>query len=174
MTVGQVRGWLDAMRPELGLRDEVADLIVLAWAALRQRAWYQHGSSIPARAGYGPPGHATATRTAAAPADWQAATSRARGPVRDRANPWLPPRRRRLHRKPPWARWTLSLTRRGPVRPGGKAYSHLGLAPTAPAWLATARAGAALVESLRRASSRVHLVESLAQNVGIAIYTIIK
>ena len=37
------------MRPELGLRDEVADLIVLAWAALRQRAWYQHGSSIPAR-----------------------------------------------------------------------------------------------------------------------------
>ena len=48
VTVGQIRGWLDAIRPELGLRDEVADLIVLAWAALRQRAWYQHGSSIPA------------------------------------------------------------------------------------------------------------------------------
>ena len=41
--VGQVRDWIDAMRPELGLRDEVADLVVLAWAALRQRAWYQHG-----------------------------------------------------------------------------------------------------------------------------------
>ena len=48
VTVGQIRGWIDAMRPELGLRDEVADLIVLAWAALRQRAWYQHGASIPA------------------------------------------------------------------------------------------------------------------------------
>ena len=47
VTVGQVRGWLDAIRPELGLRDEVGDLIVLAWAALRQRAWYQHGP-IPA------------------------------------------------------------------------------------------------------------------------------
>ena len=44
-----------------------------------------------------------------------------------------------------------------------KAYSHLGLADDGPGRLATARAGAALVESLRRASSRVRLVESLAQ-----------
>jgi len=48
VSVGQIRGWIDAMRPELGLRDDVADLIELAWAALRQRAWYQHGSSIAA------------------------------------------------------------------------------------------------------------------------------
>ena len=66
VTVGQIRGWLDAIRPELGLRDDVADLIVLAWAALRQRAWYQHGSSIPApRPGRGPPGYAAAARAAA-------------------------------------------------------------------------------------------------------------
>ena len=46
-TVEQVRGWLGVISPRLGLRDEVADLIVLAWAALRQRAWYHHGP-IPA------------------------------------------------------------------------------------------------------------------------------
>ncbi len=48
VTVAQVRGWIDALRPELGLRDEVSDLIVLSWAALRQRAWYHHGGAIAA------------------------------------------------------------------------------------------------------------------------------
>ena len=54
VTVGQIRGWIDAIRPELGLRDEVADLVILAWAALRQRAWYQHGSPVPAPRRGGP------------------------------------------------------------------------------------------------------------------------
>ena len=34
------------MTPALGLRDEVADLVILAWAALRTRAWYLHGGAI--------------------------------------------------------------------------------------------------------------------------------
>ena len=46
VTAGQVRGWIEAMRPEYGLRPEVADLVVLAWAAQRQRAWYHHGSPL--------------------------------------------------------------------------------------------------------------------------------
>jgi hypothetical protein len=41
------------------------------------------------------------------------------------------------------------------------AYLHLGLPADRPGRLATARAGAALVEALRRASGRVHLVETL-------------
>ena len=43
------------------------------------------------------------------------------------------------------------------------AYQHLGLPADRPGRLATARAAAGLVESLRRASNRVHLVETLAR-----------
>ena len=165
VTVGQVRGWLDAMRPELGLRDEVADLIVLAWAALRQRAWYQHGSSIPApKPGTARPDMQLRPEPLPAPADWQMATSRAQVLFGIRANPYLT--------AAGVADFTESL--RGHLDtvadPAAvlvvrveKAYQHLGLAADRPGRLATARAGAALVESLRRASSRVRLVESLAQ-----------
>ena len=90
VTVGQIRGWIDAMRPELGLRDEVADLIVLAWAALRQRAWYQHGASIPApRPGATRPDMQLRPEPLPVPADWQAATSRAEVLFGIRANPYL-------------------------------------------------------------------------------------
>ena len=36
------------MEPKLGLRPEVADLVILAWAALRRRAWFLHGAAIAA------------------------------------------------------------------------------------------------------------------------------
>lgn len=48
VTVGEVRAWIDVMTPRKGLKPEVADLVVLAWAALRQRAWYMRGAAIPA------------------------------------------------------------------------------------------------------------------------------
>ena len=90
VTVGQIRGWIDAIRPELGLRDEVADLVMLAWAALRQRAWYQHGGSIPApRPGAPGPDMELRPEPLPAPGDWQAATSRAESLFGIRVNPYL-------------------------------------------------------------------------------------
>ena len=66
------------MVPRLGLRDEVADLILLAWAALRQRAWYQHGSPAPApRPGAVRPEMELRPEPLPAPGDWQLAASRA-------------------------------------------------------------------------------------------------
>lgn len=47
VTVGQVRGWMRAVRPAYGLRPEVEDLVVLAWAALRKRGLYPPGSAAP-------------------------------------------------------------------------------------------------------------------------------
>jgi hypothetical protein len=47
VTVGEAYGWIDAMVPASGLRDEVKDLVVLAWAALRRRAWFAYGAPIP-------------------------------------------------------------------------------------------------------------------------------
>ena len=99
-----------------------------------------------------------------APADWQTATSRAEALFGIRANPYLT--------AAGVAEFTESL--RGHLDTVAdaaavlvvrveQAYRHLGLAADGPGRLATARAGAALVESLRRASSRVHLVETLAQ-----------
>jgi hypothetical protein len=47
VNVGDLRRWIREVTPAHGLRDEVADLVVITWAALRQRAWFQHGSPLP-------------------------------------------------------------------------------------------------------------------------------
>jgi hypothetical protein len=167
VAVGQIRGWLDAMRPALGLREEVADLITLAWAALRQRAWYQHGASIPApRPGTTRPDMQLRPEPLPAPADWQAATSRAEVLFGIKANPYLT--------AAGLAEFTEALRVRvdamaddaaGLVPRVELAYRHLGLSADRPGRLATARAGTTLMEALRRASGRVHLVETLARTV---------
>jgi len=48
VTVERVRRWIEGITPKVGLKDEVADLVVLAWAALRQRSWIHHGVAIAA------------------------------------------------------------------------------------------------------------------------------
>jgi hypothetical protein len=165
VTVGQIRGWLDVMRPELGLRDEVADLIMLAWAALRQRAWYQHGVSVPApRPGTTRPDMELRPEPLPAPADWQAATSRAEVLFGIRANPFLTAAGLAEFTESLGARLdVVADTAAVLVQRVELAYQHLGLPADRPGRLATARAGAALVEALRRASGRVHLVETLAR-----------
>ncbi len=47
VTVRELREWIAAVQPSPGLRAEVADLVVIAWAALRQRVWWAHGVAIP-------------------------------------------------------------------------------------------------------------------------------
>ena len=87
---GRVRDWIDAMVPRLGLRDEVADLILLAWAALRQRAWYQHGSPVPApKPGTVRPEMELRPEPLPAPGDWQVSVSRAEQIFGIHVNPYL-------------------------------------------------------------------------------------
>jgi hypothetical protein len=165
VTVERIRGWIDAMRPELGLRDEVADLVVLAWAALRQRAWYQHGSSVPApRPGSARPEMELRPEPLPAPGDWQTATSRAESLFGIRVNPYLTAagvaeftEKIRSHAD------ALADTAGALIPRIEVAYQHLGLPDQDSGRLATARAGAALVDALSRASNRVHLVETLAR-----------
>ncbi len=47
VSVKDLRSWVDSITPPKGLAEPVADLVILAWAALRQRAWYSHGAAIP-------------------------------------------------------------------------------------------------------------------------------
>lgn len=46
ITVGTLRGWIRDSQPSPGLRPEVADLVVCAWAIQEGRAWYRHGSAV--------------------------------------------------------------------------------------------------------------------------------
>jgi hypothetical protein len=47
VTVAELRRWIRDVSPAHGLRDEVADLVIIAWAALRQRAWFQQETALP-------------------------------------------------------------------------------------------------------------------------------
>ena len=47
VSIAELRRWIDGVHPAQGLRPEVSDLVIITWAALRQRAWFQHGSPLP-------------------------------------------------------------------------------------------------------------------------------
>ncbi|EWT07978.1 phage resistance protein [Intrasporangium chromatireducens Q5-1] len=48
VTVAEMRSWIDAVTPAKGLVTPMSDLVIITWAALRQRAWFNHGSALPA------------------------------------------------------------------------------------------------------------------------------
>lgn len=48
VSVATLRAWIEGLKPAWGLRPDVADLVILAWAALKQRAWYLNGQPIAA------------------------------------------------------------------------------------------------------------------------------
>jgi hypothetical protein len=167
VTVGRLRTWIDAIRPTMGLKDEVADLVILAWAALRQRAWYLHGAPIaPPRPGALQAATELRPEPMPAPGDWAAATSRVEALFGLHVNPYLN---------------TTAVTElMTKVRdyvdpllgPAGElvlqleaAYQRLGLPEGESGRLPTARAAASLTGDLRRAAAagnRVRLVELLA------------
>jgi len=79
VTVAELRRWVDAVQPAQGLRPEVGDLVILTWAALRQRAWFQHGSPLSTVPDPGSltPGMELRTQPMPTPAEWDAARSAA-------------------------------------------------------------------------------------------------
>jgi hypothetical protein len=168
VTVGRLRTWIDAIRPTMGLKDEVADLVILAWAALRQRAWYLHGAPVTPLPRPGALQAATELRPEPmpAPGDWATATSRVEALFGLHVNPYLN---------------TTAVTElvtkvgdyidplAGPagelVRQLEAAYRRLALPEGESGRLPTARAAASLTDDLRRAAAvgnRVRLVELLA------------
>jgi len=166
VTAGQVRGWIDAVRPELGLRDEVSDLVILAWAALRQRAWYHHGAAIGApRPGSVRSEMELRTEPLPAPADWDAAVKRAGALFGILANQYLTaPGVAELAEKVRTAAAERADVASGLVRRLENAYARLGLpVGESTARLATARAVAGLLDELRRAGDRVRVIETLAR-----------
>lgn len=90
--VSHVRSWIHDATPPRGLREEVADLVVIAWAMARQRGWYSHGSPEPTPR----PGAVRADmelRPEPLPTvdEWAAATKRARTLFTGEDSPHLTP-----------------------------------------------------------------------------------
>jgi hypothetical protein len=79
VTVSELRTWIDAVTPAHGLRPEVADLVIITWASLRQRAWFAHGAALGAVPDPGQLTPAMELRTQAMPSasEWSAASSMA-------------------------------------------------------------------------------------------------
>jgi hypothetical protein len=165
--VGQIRAWIDDLKPAVGLRDEVADLVILAWAALRQRAWYYQGGPVsPPRPGALHPAMELRPEPMPPQADWDKAVPLVQALFGKPVNPYLN---------------TTTVTEltnavRDSVTPLlgpaselvpfiAQAYQRLGLDEGSAGRLRTVRAMATLIENLHRAAvagDRVHLVAILA------------
>jgi hypothetical protein len=77
--VGRLRGWITAVSPPHGLRPELTDLIICAWAVLHNRAWYHFGGPVipaPAPGNLAPKMELRPERLPAS-GDWDAAVERA-------------------------------------------------------------------------------------------------
>lgn len=161
--VGDVRSWLTALTPPVGLRDEVSDLVVLAWAALRQRAWYSGGGPIPAPR----PGAVRADMELRAeplpsPTDWDTAVRRAASLLGVHGSGYLTARSvSELDSKVRSAVTPFLAPAPELVQRLEHAGTRLGV-PGGADRLATARAASDLVQRLHRAGDRVTLVRTLA------------
>jgi len=167
VTVAQARKWIDAMTPPYGLRDEVADLVILAWAALRTRAWYLHGGAVsPPKPGTLRPEMELRPEPLPAPADWKKAASRAEALFASHVNPYLTAAGvAELAADVQHNVDALTNHAIGLVVQVKRAYQHLGLAEDEETGrLATARAGEHLLTALQQAGGdKVRLIETLSQ-----------
>ena len=153
------------MTPPYGLQDEVADLVILAWAALRIRAWYERGGPVPPpRPGSARPEMELRPEPLPAPADWKKATSRAEALFGLHANAYLTAAG--VAELTADIQQTIdNLTDNASVLVPQieNSYHRLGLDAGQPGRLTTARAGRDLLDGLRRAGGdRVRLIETLA------------
>lgn len=165
VTVAELRSWIDAVEPAKGLLPPMSDLIIITWAALRQRAWFHHGAALSAIPDPGAlhPAMELRSQPMPSPADWTAATARAAELFGIHTNPHLS--------APAVADFVGQVTTRAAATAGAlpglvsaleSAYGRAGLpAGEDSARLATARQTAELVQQLRHLDG-VALVERLA------------
>ncbi|WP_091607352.1 DUF6079 family protein [Arthrobacter koreensis] len=81
VNVAKLREIIDTVEPPHGLRNEVSDLVIIGWGLLRQRAWFQYGSPLPATPQPGKLQPAMELRSQPMPtaAEWDAARTVAGG-----------------------------------------------------------------------------------------------
>jgi hypothetical protein len=153
VSVRELRTWIAAVSPPKGLKEEVSDLVLLAWAALRGRAWFSYGAPIPAPApGALRPEMEARIQPMPTPAEWSGAVTRAAALLGVHASPYATPQEVAglAARVGEAVRGHLDdAARLVPVLE--QAYARLGLSTDSPGGrLATARAAAQLTAQLRQ------------------------
>ncbi|GAA4393356.1 hypothetical protein GCM10023153_13220 [Ornithinibacter aureus] len=166
ITVGEMRDWIDAVTPAKGLLTPVSDLVIITWAALRQRAWFHHGVALPTPPEPGALQPTMELRSQAMPdlPDWTAATRAAAELFGISASTYLTPPAVADFVGQVTAR-AVSLTATQPPLVSAIEAAYTRAAVTADGdehRLATARLTAELVAQLRHLDG-VTLVERLAQ-----------
>lgn len=168
VAVGTLRGWIRDRQPTPGLRPEVADLIVCAWAVQEGRAWYRHGAALVPAPKPGSLQDDMELRPEPLPSSdhWALAVQRAGGMLGVLGSNYLTGTA--VSELATNVRTQLG-PHAGPARQLpeaiASAYHRLGL-PTDPdqaGRLATARAVAGLAQDLQQRTDNVALVESLAR-----------
>jgi len=164
--VGTLREWIAAVAPPAGLRPEVADLIICAWAVLHNRSWYRGNAPLLPAPLPGSLARDVELRPEPLPPStaWELAVARAGALFGAVANPYLTgPAVAELTEQVRakaggWSKHAAAL-----VEELGTAYTRLNLSTDlATGRLATARAGRDLVASVSSTPDRVKLIELLA------------
>ncbi|MFJ5594782.1 hypothetical protein ACIQCG_34210 [Streptomyces noursei] len=163
--VKSLRGWISALEPAMGLRPELADLIICAWAVQQNRAWYRHGGPLvpaPVPGALTPDAELRPEKLPSA-GDWEAAVLRAGVIFKAVGNPFLTGSsvnelaQAVLDEVGECAAQASDL-----VKHVEGAYRRLGITAADTGRLATATASRDFVTALKRAPDRVALIEVLA------------
>lgn len=172
VTVRQVRQWIANAEPPVGLRPEIADLVVCAWAVLENRGWYRYGAPLVPAPTPGKLPDEAELRAERLPAvdDWTTAVTRAGALFGVVGNPYLTGAsvgeltEQARQQASGYANDAASLVDR--LADG---YRRLGLPPDGETGrLATAVAARDLVGAIRGLDDRVRLVETLARTAAPA------
>lgn len=171
ISVADMRRWIDAIEPAHGLRPEVSDLIIIAWALLRQTAWYQHGAPIdPPDPGKVLPTMELRRLPLPTQTEWEDAVAAA-GTLFgiNEARFLTPPRFASLTQQVREKATSLAPTARALVEQLERAYSSLGISTDVEVRsrdrLSTARTAAELLQTLRQLDG-IELVRRLGQVNG--------
>ncbi len=165
--VGTLRRWIGAVQPPAGLRTEVVDLVICAWAVLHTRAWYRYGSPVVPAPAPGSLANDIELRPEPLPAsgDWEAAVARASAVFGTYASKYLTgPAVTELTQGVGDRAKQLAADASDLVDRIEATYKRFGIATDAATGrLTTARAGRDLISAVTSARDRVALVELLGR-----------
>jgi uncharacterized protein DUF6079 len=166
--VKRLRSWITAVTPPAGLRPEIVDLVVCAWATLHSRAWYRYGTALTSAPQPGSLSPEMELRPEPLPStdDWKLAVERVGHLFGVFGNPYL------TGQSVTELTEAVSVATRQSMGAAGAlvasldgVYRRLEIDATAGTGrLATARAAASLLTAFDTAGDRVQVVEILARH----------
>lgn len=165
VTVQQLRGCVAELRPRWGLRTDVCDLLISAWALLRKRAWYEANTAIKMPAlGKLKDHHELRPEPLPTEDDWKAAREKAGHLFGITVNPYLTGGNvGEFSEKVRQAAGDCATAAETLATELTEAYRRLNLERATDDRLTTAEQAARFVTDASRTSDRVRLIENIAK-----------